>query len=140
MRETLKNILNKVGLHFSSNIGTLVWVIVMIASVFGISWSFKQLGNSIEKMNNLLSSATTVAERYTSEDTAELLELVTSSKLLVKYNDSTYKLILEKPVDYIEGSKIDITVKYTEMESGSTYSTIINVGDFKVQSCIKVID
>ena len=91
-------------------------------------------------MNNLLSSATTVAERYTSEDTAELLELVTSSKLLVKYNDSTYKLILEKPVDYIEGSKIDITVKYTEMESGSTYSTIINVGDFKVQSCIKVID
>lgn len=140
MRETLKNILNKVGLHFSSNIGTLVWVIVMIASVFGISWSFKQLGNSMEKMNNLLSSATTVAERYTSEDTAELLELVTSSKLLVKYNDSTYKLILEKPVDYIEGSKIDITVKYTEMESGSTYSTIINVGDFKVQSCIKVID
>lgn len=140
MRETLKNILNKVGLHFSSNIGTLVWVIVMIASVFGIYWSFKQLGNSIEKMNNLLSSATTVAERYTSEDTAELLELVTSSKLLVKYNDSTYKLILEKPVDYIEGSKIDITVKYTEMESGSTYSTIINVGDFKVQSCIKVID
>ena len=140
MRETLKNILNKVGLHFSSNIGTLVWVIFMIASVFGISWSFKQLGNSMEKMNNLLSSATTVAERYTSEDTAELLELVTSSKLLVKYNDSTYKLILEKPVDYIEGSKIDITVKYTEMESGSTYSTIINVGDFKVQSCIKVID
>ena len=140
MKETLKNTPNKVGLHFSSNIGTLVWVIVMIASVFGISWSFKQLGNSMEKMNNVLFSATTVAERYTSEDTAELLELVTSSKLLVKYNDSTYKLILEKPVDYIEGSKIDITVKYTEMESGSTYSTIINVGDFKVQSCTKVID
>ena len=138
MKKFLKGI--KRGLEYSVLDGSLLWIIITVFGFFGIFWSFRQLLDSSEKLNNLLSSATTVAERYTSEDTAELLELITSSKLLIKYNDSTYKLVLEKPVDYIEGSKIDITVKYTEMESGSTYSTIVNVGDFDVQSCTKVID
>lgn len=138
MKKFLKGI--KRGLEYSVLDGSLLWIIITVFGFFGIFWSFRQLFDSSEKLNNLLSSATTVAERYTSEDTAELLELITSSKLLIKYNDSTYKLVLEKPVDYIEGSKIDITVKYTEMESGSTYSTIVNVGDFDVQSCTKVID
>lgn len=138
MKKFLKGI--KRGLGYSVLDNSLLWVIITVFGFFGVFWSFRQLLDSSEKLNNLLSSATTVAERYTSEDTAELLELITSSKLLIKYNDSTYKLVLEKPVDYIEGSKIDITVKYTEMESGSTYSTIVNVGDFDVQSCTKVID
>lgn len=138
MKKFLKGI--KRGLEYSVLDGSLLWIIITVFGFFGVFWSFRQLLDSSEKLNNLLSSATTVAERYTSEDTAELLELITSSKLLIKYNDSTYKLVLEKPVDYIEGSKIDITVKYTEMESGSTYSTIVNVGDFDVQSCTKVID
>lgn len=138
MKKFLKGI--KRGLGYSVLDSSLLWVIITVFGFFGVFWSFRQLLDSSEKLNNLLSSATTVAERYTSEDTAELLELITSSKLLIKYNDSTYKLVLEKPVDYIEGSKIDITVKYTEMESGSTYSTIVNVGDFDVQSCTKVID
>ena len=138
MKKFLKGI--KRGLGYSVLDSSLLWVIITVFGFFGVFWSFRQLLDSSEKLNNLLSSATTVSERYTSEDTAELLELITSSKLLIKYNDSTYKLVLEKPVDYIEGSKIDITVKYTEMESGSTYSTIVNVGDFDVQSCTKVID
>lgn len=138
MKKFLKGI--KRGLGYSVFDSSLLWVIITVFGFFGVFWSFMQLLDSSEKLNNLLSSATTVAERYTSEDTAELLELITSSKLLIKYNDSTYKLVLEKPVDYIEGSKIAITVKYTEMESGSTYSTIVNVGDFDVQSCTKVID
>ena len=138
MKKFLKGI--KRGFEYSVLDGSLLWIIITVFGFFGVFWSFRQLLDSSEKLNNLLSSATTVAERYTSEDTAELLELITSSKLLIKYNDSTYKLVLEKPVDYIEGSKIDITVKYTEMESGSTYSTIVNVGDFDVQSCTKVID
>ena len=138
MKKFLKGI--KRGLEYSVLDGSLLWIIITVFGFFGIFWSFRQLLDSSEKLNNLLSSATTVAERYTSEDTAELLELITSSKLLIKYNDSTYKLVLEKPVDYIEGSKIDITVKYTEMESGSTYSTIVNVGDFDVQRCTNVID
>ena len=138
MKKFLKGI--KRGFEYSVLDGSLLWIIITVFGFFGVFWSFRQLLDSSEKLNNLLSSATTVAERYTSEDTAELLELITSSKLLIKYNGSTYKLVLEKPVDYIEGSKIDITVKYTEMESGSTYSTIVNVGDFDVQSCTKVID
>lgn len=93
-----------------------------------------------QSLTKLVSPAITVAERYTVSDKAKLLECITPSKLLIKYDNATYKLVLESPIDYIEGNELDITIKYTEMESGITYSTITGVGDFKVENCTKIVD
>lgn len=108
--------------------------------VAGVIIINRSINSFKENLTNLISPSFTVAEKYEITDKANFIEEITSSKVLISYNDSTYKLILSDPVDFIDGQEVNITVKFTEMESGSTYSTITGIGDFKVESCTKVID
>lgn len=81
-----------------------------------------------------------VVEKYEVKDYATYLESVTSNKILIKYNEDTYRLVLSKPIDFIEGKKVSISIKYSETSSGNVYSTITQLGDFKVSSCTKVVN
>lgn len=127
----MEKVLNKV-LSFA-----LVIILLAVAVLTSVS-AFNSCKKYLKKWDNILTSATTIAEEYSIEDTATILEIIEGDKILLNYNDNIYKLQMINPLDYTDSNNVPITLKITQMQAGNVYSTITHIGDFEVKSCIKV--
>lgn len=114
-------------------------LIIAFSMLFLIQFTISFRAKLEEVNNSLFKPFVTVAEEYEVEDKATLLEYIDNKKILLKYNDNIYRLQLENALDYVEGVEVPITLSIREMESGTTYSNIVSIGDFKVKNSTKVV-